>query len=437
MVVAGGGSTIPRPELDADEARSPMKIVFVYPPVYTLGGIETWLTRVLPGLQRMGHQVALLTRPPVEPWDETSEIVDRLSDDGVRIHLAGRHWFRHRAIEPPLPAADVLFAGNLNALLLAALVQQELMPEASVVAGVFHPREYCSKAPLIERRWSQHLTERLIRDMPVENFVCCSEGMARQTGACLGRDLSGAPVFPIPIDIERFRPEPKRAVERGKIVSIARLHPLYQHHDQMIDIIREFRERGQMFTYHAYGYGPTRTELEAKVRRAGVEDAVFFHGAVPYARIPDVLEDAWAFVGTGTALLEAAASGIPSLVVVPDHPKPVAHGWIQDVPTNEFGGNIPGHPVYPIADCLVSLAERTDQEYRQLGEGARRRAEEFGLPQLLPRFPELLAGAVPFALPISPADRALAGLDWLLEAVLLHLGAPDGWTQRYVDKQAA
>jgi glycosyltransferase involved in cell wall biosynthesis len=414
-----------------------MRIVFVYPNAYSLGGIETWLTRVLPGLRRMGHDVALLTRPPVESWDVSSEIVDRLAEHAT-IHVAGRHWFRgHRSIEPPLQGADALFAANLQAFLVAALVQQHVLPQTPILAGVFGPREYCSKVPLIQRRWGLHLTERLIRHLPAENFMFCTPGMARQTGDCLGRDLSGAPVLPIPVDVERFRPEPDRKVVPGKIVSVARLHPLYDHHDHMIRVIRDLRGAGEEFSYHAYGDGPRRAELEAEVRRLGLEDAVFFHGTVAYAQFGEVVRDAFAFVGTGTALVEAAACGVPSLVAITGHPEPMSHGWIQDVSGNEFGGAAPGHPEYAITERLRWLAARAEGEYRQLEQAARRRAEEFSLPHLLPRFLEILEAAAPFPLPISIADRALGQLDWLLEAVLLNLGAPDGWTQRYVQDQPA
>src|SRR4051812_16649536 len=312
-----------------------MRIVFVYPNVYALGGIETWLTRMLPALSAEGHEVALLTRPPVESWDTTTEILDPLRGHAT-VHVAGRHWFRgHRSIEPPLPGADVLFAGNLQAFLVAGLVQRHVMPTVKVVAGVFHPREYCSKAPLIQRRWGQHLTERLIRRLPIENFVFCTGSMARETSECLGRDLSASPVFPIPIDLERLRPPAERKVQPGKVVSIARLNPLYVHHRQMIHVIRDLRARGHDFTYHAYGDGPLRSDLEAEVRRVGMGDAVVFHGHIPYERFDEAVGDAFAFLGTGTALLEAAACGVPSLVPIWGHPEPMTYGWIQDVAGDE------------------------------------------------------------------------------------------------------
>jgi glycosyltransferase involved in cell wall biosynthesis len=200
----------------------------------------------------------------------------------------------------------------------------------------------------------------------------------------------------------------------------------------MIRLVHDLRARGHDFSYHVYGDGPRRAELEAEVRRLGLQGAVFFHGTVPYERFADVVADAFAFVGTGTSLVEAAACGVPSLVAIPGHTDPVSHGWIQDVAGNEFGGPAPGHPEHRIEDLLLALDALDEGGYLAVGAASRRRAEEFALPELVPRFVELLQGAVPFPLSISAVDRALGQLDWLLEAVLLNLGAPDGWTQRYV-----
>ena len=47
-----------------------MKTLFVYENMYLMGGIQTWLLRVLPMLRSAGHDVALLTRPRTEAWDE-------------------------------------------------------------------------------------------------------------------------------------------------------------------------------------------------------------------------------------------------------------------------------------------------------------------------------------------------------------------------------
>ena len=409
-----------------------MKIAFVHGSPYGFGGIETWLMRFSERLVADGHEVALLTRPFGEEWHETTGVVDRISRSAT-IHVGTRHWFRERGhATPPLAGADVLFACNLEALLRAALLQQRLDPAPRVVAGAFSPREYCWKASRMQRRWIQHLAERVVLRLPLENFVFATDGMARQTGECIGRDLSASPVLPLAIDTERFRPSPNRRVDRRKIVSVSRLVPYYTHHRHMIRVIRDLRESGHGFTYHAFGDGPERQRLEDDARRMGVDDAVFLHGAIPYDNFGDAVGDAFAYIGMGTALIEAAACGVPALVAIDSHPAPVTYGFIDDTVGNDIGGYVPGHPEHEIGERLLWLAGLTEQQYRQVEDGARARVEEFSLTRLVPRFVDMLAGAAPVSIPISAADRVLAQLDWMVEAVLLNLGAPDVMTRRYV-----
>ncbi len=409
-----------------------MKILFVYGNIYSWGGIQTWLIRIAPKLRARGHEVTLLTREMSGPNDVTSEIVDRLASDATLL-FAGRHWFRApRSLRPPLGEQDVLFACGLEALLLAALVQQHLTPAAKIVAGVFSPREYCWKTSRLSRRWSQHVAERLVRRLPLRNFVFSTNGMARQTGECLSRDLSESPVFPIPIDTERLRPAKGRSVNPHKIVSVSRLTPYYTHNSQMIRVIRELRDRGHNFTYHVYGEGVARPELEAEARRLLVDDAVFFHGTVAYDDFAEAIGDAFLYIGLATGLIEAAACGIPALVGIDSQPSPDTYGFLHETVGNDLGGYVPGHPKYRITERVLWLVGRTDEQYRQIEAASRARAEEFGLDRLLPRLIDILERADRPALPISKGDCILGQLDWILEAVLLNLGGHDAMGNRHV-----
>jgi glycosyltransferase involved in cell wall biosynthesis len=409
-----------------------VKVLFVYENVYAVGGIQTWLRRMIPRLRADGHEVALLTRAPTMAGDVTTETVDALADL-ASIHVARPRWFRARGpIDPPLDDADVVFACNLEGLLAAGFVQRRFMPGAKVVAGVFHPREYCANVPPLERRWGLHLGVRILRRLPVENMMFITEGTTRQTSDCLGRDLTGAPVLPIPVDTDALRPAFPRAVDRTKIASVARLAGQYAHHRQMIRVIGELRDDPRGFTYQVYGDGPSRPELEAEVREQRLEDRVFFHGAIPYERFAMAVGDAFAFVGSGTALLEAAACGVPALLTIAGESEPLTHGFIHEAEGDELGGWLPGHPKRPMAERLLWLADRDAREYAEVERAARARAEQFSVSRLAPRFAALLERAVPFSIPIAPRHGLIGRADWVLEALLAQVGRGDGWTQRYI-----
>jgi glycosyltransferase involved in cell wall biosynthesis len=413
-----------------------MKIAFVYGNLYTWGGIQTWLIRMTRALAESGHEVSVLTRRRCEQWDVTTAIVDELSGHAT-LHMAGRYWFRRAASpEPALASPDVLFGCSLQSLVQAAQVQQRLAPAARMVAGVFHPQEFATSS-LLSRRWVQHLGGHIGRALPAENFVFCGDVVARDTGAALGRDLSQSPVLPIPVDTRRLKPSPQRRVDPYKIASVARLARSYTHHWHMVHVIRELRDRGHPFTYHAYGDGEDRERLEAEARRLGVDDAVFFHGFVPYDRVADAIGDSLACIGLGTGIIEAAACGVPAIVGIDSSPRPATYGFIQEIQGTDVGGHVPGQAEYPIAERILWLSSRSPEQYRQVEAAARARAEDFGLDRLAPRFVEMLSRAAPHSYPITPADRTVGQLDWLLESTIIKLGGPDTMTRRFVRRLPA
>jgi glycosyltransferase involved in cell wall biosynthesis len=413
--------------------RKPMKILFVYDNMYLWGGVQTLLIRLSRALRTSGHEVELLSRPSGEAHDTTPALIDEIGKN-AKVHLADGDWLEAprslRALA--LPAADVIVACNLGGLLLTSMMHRHLMPTAKVVVGVYSPREYCWRSSTLRRRWIQHLGKRSIRQLPLENLMFCTDEMARVTGECAGRDFGSSPVLPLAIDTDRLRPSPDRAIDRRKIVAVSRLAHQYTHHRQMIGVIRDLRDRGHHFTYHAYGDGEDRAALEAEVRDLAVDDAVFFHGSVPYDRFGEVIGDALAFIGHGTSLLEAAACGIPALVGIESSRAPLTYGFLHETTGNDLGGYVPGHPEHPIADRILWLADRTDDEYRHVGSASRARAEEFGLARLMPRFIDIIDGARPHSFDVSRADRALERGDRVLAALLWKLGVDTSAGGRHV-----
>jgi 1,2-diacylglycerol 3-alpha-glucosyltransferase len=358
-----------------------------------------------------------------EPDDITSELVDQIATD-ASVRIADDNWLTaSRSLSGvSLPAPDVLVPCDLRAVLFTAMVQQYLAPTSRVVVAAFSPREYCWRPSLFRRPWLRHLSRRIVRELPVQNLTFATEGMRHHTAECVGRDLSEANVQPIAIDTDRFRPDPARSVDRQKIVSVARLARYYAHHSQMIRVIAQLRAQGHSFTYHNYGDGEMRQALEAEARELGVDGAVFLHPSVPYDRFPDVIRDAFVAIGIGTSLLETAACGVPSLVGIDTERDPITYGFVQELEGSSVGGYVSGQTRYSIAERIVWLANRSEDEYRDLERAARARAEEFSLTAIAPTFVDILHGAVPFQISISKAEVIAGRLDLISFAALWKLG---------------
>jgi glycosyltransferase involved in cell wall biosynthesis len=136
------------------------------------------------------------------------------------------------------------------------------------------------------------------------------------------------------------------------------------------------------------GDGPTRAELEAEVRRLGLENRVRFLGARPDPET--LLRASQVFVlpsrseGMSNALLEAMATGLPCVAT--------RVGGNRDLLEHEVTGLLvpPGDPE-ALADALAALLGCAELRAR-LGAAARAVAvEEYRMDRVLQRYAELYA----------------------------------------------
>ncbi|MDP3713009.1 MAG: glycosyltransferase [Mycobacteriales bacterium] len=149
--------------------------------------------------------------------------------------------------------------------------------------------------------------------------------------------------------------------------------------DLAVEAVGQLRDRGIATTLHVVGDGPLRSALDEQVTRAGLQDHICFHGALPHEEVlglvgrakvlclpcrvaPDGDRDAMP-----TVLVEAMARGVP--VVSTDI------GGIPEMVDADVGRLVPPEQVDALADALAELL--TDAPLRErLGNAGRVRAAE-------------------------------------------------------------
>jgi glycosyltransferase involved in cell wall biosynthesis len=175
------------------------------------------------------------------------------------------------------------------------------------------------------------------------------------------------------VDAEHYRPGPS-AVEaslppRPRVVFTGRLHP-QKNLDLLLDAWPEVARRTPAHLV-LVGDGVERPRLVAKAEALGVADRVHFAGAVPdaaeYLRAADVFVLPSVAEGMSNSLLEAMASGLPSLAS--------AIGGNEDLLGDGRAGRlVPIGDVSAWADAIVQLLGNMDHA-RSLGTTARKLVE--------------------------------------------------------------
>jgi phosphatidylinositol alpha-1,6-mannosyltransferase len=205
-----------------------------------------------------------------------------------------------------------------------------------------------------------------------------------------------------PIEAEKPAPGP-----RFRFVTVGRLVPYKGMH-----LILEAMSRSELLRacdLYIIGDGPRRSHLEGLARDLGLQDRVRFLGWLEQREVARELASSQAFVFPslrefgGGVVLEAMASGLPSIVV--------DYGGPGELVTPECGIAIPMAPREPLVTALTEAMETmaADPECCQrLGDVARQRARsEFTwdskAARLVDFYREILAG--------KTADDAAASVE--------------------------
>jgi glycosyltransferase involved in cell wall biosynthesis len=401
-----------------------MKLLLVYPGLQ-VGGIETLIVRMARALADRGHQVWVLLGREGDP-----ALMAQLRRSATVLLGSDRFFGARRSLRGlPRVDADFVYCMSAPSLLVGLAARDVLAPRARLLAGAYFPREYCPSR--LGWRYQDRLAARAFAALPAANAVFMNTYAAREHGEALERDFGASPVVPIAVEVERFgrverRPDLRRAVSIGRLTDFK----TYSFH--MVDVVRRLRARGLEVEYHHYGDGEERDRLRRHVEAAGMERYVVLHGGIPYQRMEEVLGDAGVFVGMGTAAIEAAAAGVPTVVALESSPTPASHGFLHELPAGNAGELIPGAPVHDLGSLVERALRAGEAEYRALSDASRRAAGAYSAPAVVDRFEAALAASEAFAFPIGPLRR-LAGLaDAGRWKVLRRLGRPDPLDGKYL-----
>jgi len=263
-----------------------------------------------------------------------------------------------------------------------------------ILFGVFHTRQY-----QVRTRFGPSYLSKLYRWLflafPQRNIIFMSDGVRAECERHYGLKMTGANVLPLPVDVPPILKKTGKA-NRYKIVSIARLVEFKNYHQPIFEFIAKQRAAGLPFEYHIYGDGPLRSQLGEQARRVGVEPYIFFHGTLPYPKMGLALEDAGIFIGMGTAIIEAAACGIPAVAAI-EMRGAECHGWFHETVGNSVGEQISDAPKCAIGELLTAYLSWSEQDYFEAGLCSWRRARDYSTDMAVDRFVDMASGAASVA----------------------------------------
>lgn len=389
--------------------------------ILEMNGGTTFLIRVCEALKAQGRPSAVLVLraggdPKLAQKLATHAQIFNLSDfQHDRGHIMRKHFgafapISWRRLSNALaPFGNILHAmGGFGLILGARLAAYD--PNFRVTAGIYHQNEFLYEGHVL---FSNQLLE-LFRRIPEKNIVFFNES-SRDNYAQFHADpeYNNSTVTPIGVVLSH---DNKSAPVYGskKIISVGNLFNFKTYNAHIIRMLPKLKEEFKDVTYHLYGAGDQRAVLEALADELHVSDIVFFQGRIDYQQLDALWTDADLFVGSGTALIEAAAAGLPALVGIESIQEPLTYGFLSDVQGYSYNELIPGRPMVPMLACVQRVL-RDGNEWKSVASACRAKAQEFSVQRTAADFIRLADKAEPTPKLITTSEtlRMLAGLPLL------------------------
>jgi hypothetical protein len=385
-----------------------MNYLFVYTNALNLGGVQTLIARIAEGLIESGHSASAVF------FTDVSESVAEILPEqcpylsipaGYRDRILFPHNCR-RWLAENCGNADICIVFGPTPLHFVSANLASFRNRPAVISYVVADSEFTGTGRrLFGRFYSGMFFDRYFkRLLPDIDKFFVSDAILRIHEEKCGAKFPNARVTPLPIKTSQQCAT--ASLRPFRVVSIGRIDAMVKTYNLVIpSVVRELRDEGYEVHWDVYGGGiPSDIErFSSAIREQGVADCVAWHGESPYAEMGAVLENATVFLGMGTAALEAAMLGIPTLMAVASTHEPVCYGFLHELPFGIFGENgAYWLERYSIKDALSGLYRSSQAEYDGLVELDRDYAMQYASEDLIARFIEFTTESRSTAVPPFP-----------------------------------
>jgi 1,2-diacylglycerol 3-alpha-glucosyltransferase len=354
--------------------------------VLTMNGGTTFLVRACRELKRQGETATVLLLinrsdgPTRESLNEVANVIvlkDFLRDRGrfFRSHLGlfGMvDWTKLvAALGDSTPHIHVM--GSFGFIFARRLAHH--LPSLTLTAGVYHQNEFMfQKLP-----W--FLTREIQADfgaLTPNNTVFFNNSSRDNYAHFFGNDYTKAPVLPIGVEISNAPMVPEPVSSPPRIVSIGNLVPFKTYNKHIITVLAALKPKYSDLSYEICGSGSERQALQDYAKRQNVAESVHFKGTIPYKEFSKHVQGATVFVGSGTALIEAAHLGVPALIGIESINEPETYGFLHHIDGFSYNEDNIGHPKSLLQTHIEDVLK--DAGYRdEVSQGCRMKAKEFSI----------------------------------------------------------
>jgi hypothetical protein len=322
----------PEEAVAAHDGSLPEVTLLLYRHMGEMGGIQAIIIRLVAELQAKSQPVFVvcdMAKPAIGLPDHL--VINILAPpEAIVGHVArvlGRSRFRLTL------AAMSAATAALAYIIYRDLSANETWPRPKFSFFVYHPRTLMFD----DDNKSIHVLNRiLVRLIGPDCLIFMNRECLLSHQTFLRCNLSRNLVLPVPVD---RRPVMWQGGSQGptiRIVVVGRIVAFKAYNFGLPRIVAALRRRGIDVECDIFGFGDMEPELRAAIAEHAVSAHVRFKGELDLRAFDNTVSGYDLFLGMGTAAIQAAQLGVPTILAVVDDPNG-AHGYLFEAPAGNIG----------------------------------------------------------------------------------------------------
>ncbi len=340
-----------------------------------IGGIETLIVRMANFFVSRGVRVSIYCAEGGELQslldDRVSFIERRKTSDLIK--AASAYVSRESA-----KANIVMISFDPISAARALMIEAGLPTKTNVVhvSGIYHPRAYFMEGERADRIFLNSLVASAVGN---DRLFFMNEECRKAHAMRWKADLSSSRILALPVNQAEMHWQASDHSE-VRVISVGRLVPFKTYNLGAAKIARACVDHGIEIEWDIFGDGPLQGVIKAEIEAHGMSKHVRLMGALDYRDYSERVAKYDLFVGMGTAALEAAMIGVPTICATVDQATR-CYGYLQDLPFGNVGELQESSPTVELSDLIgrYSKAERSHRAY--LSNQSRLMAEMYGMPK--------------------------------------------------------
>lgn len=240
-----------------------------------------------------------------------------------------------------------------------------------ITVGIYHQNEF-----MFHHRGFNfcHVIKKILEEIPEENFIFFNEYNKLSYSRYLGKNLNRSSVVPIGIEPGKIRKN-KFSDNVIKICSVGNLDTFKSYNVNTLYVVRKLLDAGFDVKYNIFGEGELESVIVNKISSLGLGNQVKLNKRIPYVELRKKICEYDVFIGSGTAVLEAASTGIPSIIGVESVEEDMTYGFLSDINGLSYNEFIQGQDMVTTYDCILSIIDIDERQ--KIGNMCFEKSKEF------------------------------------------------------------